>query len=138
MEMRPDQLDSSSARSPDRGETTDGALRQANRLLRVAQSLAAAVDSGAVASILCSGLAELTGGGLVAVYTLDENTAPELSAVRIGGKDVFAIPPDVARRALHERRIVAAAPDELADLYERGCSCPEALAAPLLSTGEPL
>jgi diguanylate cyclase (GGDEF)-like protein/putative nucleotidyltransferase with HDIG domain len=123
----------------DSGASRDGALRQANRLLRVAQSLASAVDAETVSAILAGTLGELTGDGLVAVYTIPEPGTVRLASVR--GADAEADlgrAPQVVLRALRERRIVAAGAAELADLWDRGCHTPETFAAPLLGAGEAL
>ena len=139
MDIRSDAFADANGFRANPGAPRDGALRQANRLLRVAQSLASAVDAESVAGILAGTLAELTGDGLVAVYVTPSGGAPALSSVR-GADDAADLtqPPQVVLRALRERRIVAAGADELADLWERGCHTPEALAAPLLGAGEAL
>jgi diguanylate cyclase (GGDEF)-like protein len=122
--------------SPERGPTPR-ALEQANRLVRLAQDLAVAVEPTQTARLVVNGLAELAGGGITLVFLTAADGELVLEG-RAGGATRVGGVPDVVSRALRIRATVAADALELADLRERGIDAAEAFAAPLEPAGEPL
>jgi diguanylate cyclase (GGDEF)-like protein len=122
--------------SPERGPSPR-ALEQANRLVRLAQELAVAVEPAQTARLVVQGLGELTDGGIALAFL----TAPDGELVlegRAGDVARVAGVPAVVARALRIRATVAADALELDDLRERGVDAAEAFAAPLEPAGEPL
>ena len=122
--------------SPVRGPSPR-ALEEANRLVRLAQDLAVAVEPAQTARVVAHGLAELAQGGIALVYLVAPGGDLALEARAGGGPRLRGVPPLVAR-ALRIRATVAADRVELADLRERGLDAAEAIAAPLDPAGDPL
>jgi len=113
------------------------ALEQANRLVRLAQDLAAAAEPAQTARLVAQGLAELSGGGIALAYFAAGDGELVLEG-RAGGATRVAGVPAVVARALRIRATVAADTHELDDLRTRGVDAGEVFAAPLEPAGEPL
>ena len=113
------------------------ALEEANRLVRLAEELALAVEPAQTARLVAQGLTELAGGGVALVYLAGHDGELSLEA-RAGGVTRLGGVPPLVTRALRIRATVVADGLELADLHERGIDAGEAIAAPLEPAGEPL
>jgi diguanylate cyclase (GGDEF)-like protein len=132
MELGGDNALVSPARDP-----ASRALEQANRLVRLAQELADAVEPTQTARIVAQGLAELAGGGIALAYLTAADGQLVLEG-RAGGSGRLGGVPALVARALRIRATVAADSLELADLADRGVEAVAAIAAPLEPGGEPV
>jgi diguanylate cyclase (GGDEF)-like protein len=115
----------------------DAGARWTGRLLRLAHELALAGRPSRAAELATSALAELTDGGLAAVFRAQNGAARGLAALagQRGGDSLRGVP-HVVTRAAGATGPERAKPSELTDLGARGCPSTAALAAPVSWNGE--
>jgi cyclic di-GMP phosphodiesterase len=107
-------------------------------LVRLAHALSRVLPGG-IGHLVARELAELSAGLCAATYLSSANVG--LSLAGIAGAPVadrLRSAPGVVQRSFSESAVVAATPQELAELYRLGVPCGEALAVPLLGDGERL
>jgi diguanylate cyclase (GGDEF)-like protein len=106
-------------------------------LMRLAHGIARSVNGSGVTELVARELADLTAASFAATFLAPEG---RLSLAAIAGPaapESLHTAPGIVERAYEELHLVNADTHELGELYRLGAACSEAVAAPLVSDGEP-